>query len=215
MNSRPRKRSTSAPTTRMRQQAAVEDAKARMRDAELDLEYCHVRGALHRAHRRAPGVARKPDRGQPRRDQPDHAADDAGFARSALSRLRHERIRFPDLLARARRIGGPLANKVLIGLQRREQFQPRGHARLHRQCARPLQRHHSRARHGAEPGSVPGARPVRAAARRDRAAHAGLSAAGRRRRARPVAAPGDDGGAGWHREAEDRRPPASCAAGCG
>ena len=91
------------------------------------------------------------------------------------------------------RVGGPLADKVVHRSQRREQFLPRRHARLHRQCARSLQRHHSCARHGAEPGPVPGAGPVRAAAGRDRAARAGLSAAGRRGRARPVAASGDDG----------------------
>ena len=105
---------------------------------------------------------------------------------------------------RARIKPGPLANKVLIALSDENSFTREGNARLHRQCARSLQRHHSRARHGAEPGPVPGARPVRATARCDRAAHAGLSPAGCRRRARPVAAPGDDGRRGWNGEAEDR-----------
>lgn len=64
-------------------QAAVEDAKARVRDAELDLDYCRVR-APFTGRIGARQVDRKPGRGQPRRRQPDHAARDARLARSAL-----------------------------------------------------------------------------------------------------------------------------------
>ncbi len=151
-------------------QAAVEDAKARIRDAELDLEYCRVTRALHRTHRRAPGIDRKPGRGQPGRDQPDDPAGNAGLARSALSRLRHERIRLPDLFARTRPRRRSARRQGRDRPQRREQLHPRGHARLRRQCARPLERNHSCARHGAQPGPVPGAGPVRPPSRRDRAA---------------------------------------------
>jgi len=173
--------------------AAVEDAKARVRDAELDLEYCHVRapftgrigarqvsiGSLIAGSR----AATSPTTLLATLVSLDPLYLDFDMSESDFLTFSRERAHTP----------GPLANKVLIGLFRRDEFQPRGHPRLHRQRARSLQRHHSRARHGAEPGLVPGARPVRAPARCDRAALSGLSVAGRCGRARPVAAAGDDG----------------------
>ena len=196
-------------------QAAVEDAKARVRDAELDLEYCHVLapftgrigarqvsiGSLVAGSR----AATSPTTLLATLVSLDPLYLDFDMSESDFLTFSRERAR----------LTGPLANKVLIGLSDENSLCARRHARLHRQCARSLQRHHSRARHGAEPRPVSGAGPVRAAARRDRTAGAGLSAAGRRRRARPVAAAGDDRRPGRHREAEDRRPPAICAAACG
>ncbi len=155
-------------------QAAVADAKARVRDAELDLEYCRVLAPF-------------------------------------TGRIGARQVSLGSLIAGSRAATSPttllailvsldplyldfdMSESDFLTAQRREQFCSRRHARLHRQCARSLQRHHSCTRHSAKCGPVPGAGPVRAAARRDRAAHAGLSPAGRRRRARPVAAPGDDG----------------------
>ena len=78
-------------------QAAIDDAKAQMRDAQLDIEYCRITAPFPGRIGGASGLSRKLDCGQPRRNQPDHPADDTRLARSYLSRFRHERIRLSNL----------------------------------------------------------------------------------------------------------------------
>jgi RND family efflux transporter MFP subunit len=78
-------------------QAAIDDAKAQMRDAQLDIEYCRITAPFPGRIGGASGLIRQLDRGQPRRHQPDHPADDTRLARSYLSRFRHERIRLSNL----------------------------------------------------------------------------------------------------------------------
>ena len=163
-----------------------------MRNAELDLEYSRVRAPFTGrigAHLVSVGsliggsrAATSPTTLLATLVSLDPIYLDFDMSESDYLTFSRERARFT----------GPLADKVLISLADENNFDARGHARLHRQCAGPLQRHHSCARHGAESGPVHHAGPVRAASRCDRAARAGLSPAGRRRRARPVAAPGDD-----------------------
>jgi multidrug efflux pump subunit AcrA (membrane-fusion protein) len=90
------------------------------------------------------------------------------------------------------RIKGPLANKILIGLSDEDSLAREGTLDfIDNALDRSSGTIHARGT-VPKPDLFPGARPFRPAARRQRAAGAGLSAAGRSRRARPVGAAGDD-----------------------
>src|SRR5882672_8942911 len=82
-------------------EAAIEDAKARIRDARLP-RILPRHGTVHRANRRPPGLDRQPGRRQPGGRQPDNPAGDARLARSDLSRFRHERVGLSDLFTGTR-----------------------------------------------------------------------------------------------------------------
>ena len=76
-------------------QAAIDTAKAAIRDAQLDLEFSHVDGAVHRPHRRASRLGRQPGQRQPRRHRHHDAAGHDRLARSDPPRFRHERGGLP------------------------------------------------------------------------------------------------------------------------
>src|SRR6516225_7165764 len=80
--------------------ASIDDAKAQIRDAQFDLEPLPHHRPLHRTHRHPSRLSRKPNCRQPLRDQSDDIARDTRLARSDLLRLRHERVRFPDVFPR-------------------------------------------------------------------------------------------------------------------
>ena len=143
-------------------QAAIDDAKAQIRDAKLDLEYCHIT---------APFTGRIGARlvsigsliaGSRAATSPTTLLTTLVSLDPDLSRLRHERIRLSDLLARARaspRSGGRSGRDQP---QRRDELRAAGLARLRRQCPRSLERHDPCPRLGAQSGFLPGARRVRA-----------------------------------------------------
>jgi multidrug efflux pump subunit AcrA (membrane-fusion protein) len=117
-------------------QAAVEDARARVHDAELDLEYARVRAITGASA--PPGFDRKPGRGQPRRHQPTLLTTLVRRSPSiSISMSESDFLTF----ARARPHYGRLPS---MSPQRREQLHPQ-HARLPRQRstapAAPLRAH--------------------------------------------------------------------------
>jgi RND family efflux transporter MFP subunit len=107
-------------------QAAVEDAKARIRDAELDLEYCHVRapftGRIGARQVSIGGLIAG-----------SRAATSPTTLLATLVSLDPLYLDFDmsesDFLTFSReraRVGGPLANKVLIGLSDENSFTHQG-----------------------------------------------------------------------------------------
>ncbi len=157
-----------------------------MRDAELDLEYCRVLapftgrigarqvsiGSLVAGSR----AATSPTTLLATLVSLDPLYLDFDMSESDFLTFSRERAR----------LKGPLADKVVIGLSDENNFTATAHSTSSTtRWTAPAA--HSCARHGAQSGSVPSTGPVRPAARGDRAACAGLSVAGCRRRARPVA----------------------------
>ncbi|MEJ0001060.1 MAG: hypothetical protein WDO13_19005 [Verrucomicrobiota bacterium] len=61
-------------------QAALDDAQAQVRDAQFDLDHCRINGAVHRAHRGAPGVGWQPGGRQPSGQQSNDPIGHARFS---------------------------------------------------------------------------------------------------------------------------------------